>query len=54
MTRNFDAIIGLAYPSMAKDNIEPFFDAIIREGILEKNIFAFYMALNPTIDNDGS
>jgi len=27
---------------------------MISEGILEKNLFAFYMAMNPTIDDDGS
>jgi hypothetical protein len=39
---------------MASDGKEPFFDAMIREGVLEKNLFAFYMAMNPSIDDDGS
>lgn len=53
-TANFDAIIGLAYPEMASDGIEPFFDAMMREKVLDKNVFAFYMAMNPFIEDDGS
>ena len=39
---------------MANDGVEPFFDAMIREKILERNLFAFYMAMNPTVEDDGS
>jgi hypothetical protein len=35
---------------MAEPGIEPFFDAMMREGILDSNIFAFYMGMNPIND----
>lgn len=43
---SFDAIIGLAYPKMAEVGVTPFFDNLINEDVLEKNIFAFYMSTN--------
>lgn len=43
----FDAIVGLAYPTMADSNVVPFFDSMIKEGILAKNLFAFHMSMNP-------
>jgi hypothetical protein len=49
-TGGFDAIIGLAFPTMANTGVEPFFDAMMREGILESNLFAFYMGMNPIND----
>lgn len=47
----FDAIVGFAYPAMAEKGIEPFFDAIMREKVLENNIFAFYLSMNPIEDD---
>jgi len=47
----FDGIVGLAYPKMAESGVEPFFDAIMREKVLENNIFAFYMSMNPMEDD---
>jgi len=44
---NFDAIIGLAYPSMAEKGLTPFFDEIMEEEILKDNLFAFFMSMNP-------
>ena len=46
----FDAIIGLAYPAMAEAHNEPFFDAMMREQVLDRNLFAFYMSMNPDVD----
>lgn len=48
---SFDGIIGLAYPSMSEPGLTPFFDTIMREGVVDKNIFAFYMSMNP-LDDD--
>jgi len=42
---NYDAIIGLAYPKLSDYGI-PFFDSIINSGILDQNIFSFYMSAN--------
>jgi len=47
----FDAIIGLAYPTMAEPNFTPFFDTLMRDGLVERNLFAFYMSMNP-LEND--
>jgi hypothetical protein len=42
--KTFDAIIGLAYPSMAEDAGEPLFDMMMGEELLEKNLFSFYLS----------
>lgn len=42
----FDAIIGLAYPSMAEKGFTPFFDNLMLNEVLDKNVFAFYMSTN--------
>jgi len=41
---DYDAIIGLAYPQMA-DNGLPLMDSMIKQGLLHKNMFAFYMSM---------
>jgi hypothetical protein len=49
---SFDAIVGLAYQSMAEDGVTPFFDNLIENEVLHdddgnpQNIFAFYMSTN--------
>lgn len=42
---DFDAIIGLAYPAMA-EMPQPVMDNIMEQGLLDKNIFSFFMATN--------
>ncbi len=48
---SFDAIIGLAYPTMAERGFTPIFDTMINEGLVEQNMFAFYMSMNPLVDD---
>ena len=49
---SFDAIVGMAYPTMAEKGIRPFFDTLIDDGVLHddvgnpSNVFAFYMSTN--------
>ena len=43
---SFDAIVGMAYPSFAEPGITPFFDALMEEGRMNKDQFAFHMSLN--------
>lgn len=40
---HFDAIIGMAYPALAQQNVTTVFDNIISEKVLSKNIFSFYV-----------
>lgn len=42
---DYDAIIGLAYPELS-DFGTPFFGAIMNSGILDQNIFSFYISAN--------
>ena len=39
---NFEAIVGMAYPSLAEKGIKPMFDEMIDQKLLKHNIFAFY------------
>jgi cathepsin D len=50
-TGSFDGIIGLAYPQMAEPNLTPFFETVMRSNLIDSNIFAFYMSMNPQKDD---
>jgi len=39
---NFEAIIGMAYPALAEKGVKPVFDEMMDQGLLKKNLFAFY------------
>lgn len=41
----FEGILGLAFPSMSANGAVPFFDNIINQQALDKNIFSFYFSL---------
>jgi len=43
---SFDAIVGLAYPAMAEEAGLPLFDEMIEQGLLTRNLFAFYLSHN--------
>ena len=36
---------------MAEPGLTPFFDTMMNQNLIEKNIFAFYMSMNPLIDD---
>ena len=40
----FEGIVGLAMPELAVQGTEPFFDAVMRNGLLTRNQFAFHLA----------
>ena len=46
-TGQMDALVGLAYPSMAEEGIVPFFDQIMNTEQIERNVFAFHFSHNP-------
>lgn len=48
---SFDAIFGLAYPSMAEPGLTPFFDTMMEQDLVDEDIFAFYMSMNPLVDD---
>jgi hypothetical protein len=43
----FDGILGLAFKSISVDSIPPFFQELVQSGVLDDNVFAFYL------DSDG-
>ena len=43
----FDALIGMAYPQFAEPGVTPFFDSMMDDGILKRDVFAFFMSMNP-------
>jgi len=44
----FEGILGLAFPSLSFGGIEPFFERVIRNKLLKKNEFAFYLNTDST------
>lgn len=39
----FDGILGMAFPRISVDMVTPFFDNIMQQKLIEKNIFSFYL-----------
>lgn len=40
---HFDGILGLGFPTLAVDGVQPPLDALVEQGLLEKPIFSFYL-----------
>jgi pepsin A len=47
-----EGIVGLAFPSMSAGGVKTFFDSVIEQKLLKKNLFAFY--LSPSVGAPGS
>ncbi|XP_009570148.2 cathepsin D [Cuculus canorus] len=49
----FDGILGMAFPRISVDKVTPFFDNIMEQKLIEKNIFAFYLNRDPAAQPGG-
>ncbi|XP_063254252.1 cathepsin D [Prinia subflava] len=49
----FDGILGLGFRKISVDNVEPVFDNIIKQHLISRNIFSFYLNRDPTGEPGG-
>ncbi|XP_061466110.1 cathepsin D isoform X2 [Rhineura floridana] len=49
----FDGILGMAFPKISVKKAKPFFDNVIEQQLLDKNVFSFYLNRDPKASTGG-
>ncbi|KAM5297367.1 napsin-A [Glossophaga mutica] len=49
----FDGILGLGFPILAVDGVQPPLDALVDQGVLDKPVFSFYLNRDPAVVEGG-
>ena len=47
LNAQIDGIAGMAFPKIAVDGVTPIFDNLMKQGLVDKNLFSFYMSKVP-------
>jgi cathepsin D len=49
----FDGILGMAYPQISVDKLNPVFNTMMKQGAIKEPVFAFWLNRNPNQTTDG-
>ncbi|KAH8420265.1 hypothetical protein KR009_008379 [Drosophila setifemur] len=50
---SFDGILGMGFPYLAAENVTPFFQNLVSQGVVQSPVFSFYLRDNGTTVNYG-